>query len=143
MATEKESYVRQIMREGEEYIKQSHPDARDFRYIGTKDLIEGKLTQISFDYDSTSGVNYLYDRAGRIDYFRTEKQLIDTLGAIQPKLGVFATLLRADHVTGLLALVVLAAIIMLVYFERSVPEILENALALILGFYFGRQRSDS
>jgi hypothetical protein len=132
------------MQKGTEFIKNTHPDATDFSYVGTKDFLEGKISRIRFKYDQKEiGVNFIYDHDGKWEFFRNGDQLVDNLGAIKKPPGFLTMLLRTDHVAGVIAIVLLTVITVLVFREKPLPDILSNTFALVVGFYFGsgRQRS--
>jgi len=128
------------MQKGTEFIKNTHADARDFEYIGTKDFFEGKITKIQFKYEQQqTGLNLIYDHDGKLHYFRNPEQLVDHLGAIKRK-NFIVTLLSSDYVPGVMAIVflVIIAIYLLVLRENKLPDIIANTFTLVIGYYFGR-----
>ena len=143
-----ESYVEWIMEEGKKLILASHPDADDFRYLRREEFADGMLPSIIFNFDEVidgggkrrrAGTNYVYDRKGKLDYFRSGDEALNIIGANEPKPSLLAAILRSDHVTGIIGLLVLVWMLGLASLGRDIPSIVANAFTLVLGFYFGKQ----
>src|SRR3954454_12379257 len=92
------SYIDKVVETGSQYIKKSHPEAADFRYINTKDFLEGKLTTIEFNDRGNSYINYIYDRDGEMIYYRSGDYFLSSVGALEKPSGLISTLLRREHV---------------------------------------------
>jgi len=137
-----QSYEKRILEAGERLIKHSHPDADGFRYISTKDFIEGKLTKIGFVYNDDTGIrkpgfNYIYDRGGNYSYFRNADELVTNLGLLQNRPGIFESVVAPTNVPGLLALLYFLLLGAVFLIWREVPTEMWSPFMVILGFYFG------
>jgi hypothetical protein len=140
MAKDEDAYQNVIMKVAEPIIKQSHPDADEFKFISTKEFIEGKLTIIEFSYNDSDGTrkrgtNLIYDHNGTYTYARNADMLLGIIGAIQPH--TVDIVLRPTNVAGMLALVLLLLVGVLLLMKTAVPSELWSGFTLILGFYFG------
>jgi len=143
-------YTHAILEIGKEKIQLSHPDASDFRFIQTKDFVEGKLTLIDFEYETPNGArergtNLIYEHNGKYMYARNADMLVGMIGPTRPR--VLDIVLRPSSVAGILALLFIAIIAGLLYggctharMESEVPTEMWVGLSLILGFYFGHAR---
>jgi hypothetical protein len=134
-------YGSEILQKGGALIKNSHPDAKNFRSVFIKDFIDGKLIKIEFDITNNSHSNYVYDQNGKMSHFRDGEHFFACMGATERRPGIVEMILRPNNVAAIIAIFLLVFIAVLVYRQAPLPDIISQAFTLALGFFLGNKSS--
>jgi hypothetical protein len=131
-------------------VKDRVPNAENIRcLLLLPNFLNGQLYTFSFDRTDTqtgqvktesARVYYrcLPDESERIDVYTNDDILLEILGETHsPTEGDF---FRVDTIAGIIAVLLTLTICVRSFWpsDTQIPAILQNALTVILGFYFGR-----
>ncbi len=86
-------------------------------------------------------MNYAYYHSKKLDIYKNETQFVEDLARQDRKMGILQYVLLQESMPGIIALVILFCMVGILVHDPEnpkVPDVLSNALALILGFYFGK-----
>jgi hypothetical protein len=127
-------------------VKEMTPAGNSFNIIDIKDIfLEGKLYSVGFTgSDGKAYFSRVYKVGNNIEVFKTDEMLLSVLGQRYQKRTY--SLLNPDLIAGYIAILIMICIGYLVIVRGSeirIPDILANALTIILGYYFGRSTSKS
>jgi hypothetical protein len=125
-------------------------DAVSNRYPGCRNqqvrdihprFLEGALYTVAFEVEGAGEVqgyeNKVYVTKKRIEVFASDGVLVDRIGQIT-KRSLVDRVTEVEGVAGLIALVLTATVCYLSISLAQVPDILSNALSVVLGFYFAK-----
>ena len=124
-------------------------DCRNLRVSDVNDkFLEGSLYTVSFELDFADETqtysNRVYITKRDISVYASDSVLLDRIGQIKKENQNF-TWSGHDLVSGLIAIVLILTICYLALSSKDIPQVLGNALSVILGFYFAKSinRSNS
>ncbi len=139
-------------------LRRRNAPGTEFRLSRTiPGFLEGELVVVDIMQDSKAiGENYYYDSDSPAESrsFKSMDELVLWLGQRKPDGqrvgGAFSALSRFEVVSAVIAILITLAICFIIlsnviYHGKSgqlqieIPDILSNALTIILGFYFGSQ----
>jgi hypothetical protein len=103
------------------------------------DFYGGTLVIVRFLIDGQDVQNNVFfDREGRTGVFYRTEDLAKALSG-RKALGTFSRFLEDTGITGFIAALITLTIVYLVIKDptTNIPEVLSNALTIIIGFYFG------
>jgi len=123
-------------------IRARFPTATNFRQDRVRSFLGGRVHYVSFiDDDGDETVEIVYSEGSNLEYMEFSEDVVEK---VQERLR-FSTLermatsiLNTGGITGLLALLMTIAVIYLSAIHSEIPKILEQALLLAFGFYFGK-----
>ncbi|MFV3131732.1 hypothetical protein [Niveispirillum sp. KHB5.9] len=115
-------------------------------------FLGGKLYTVGFnakkqnsdEYDAY--INYVFDKDGDFRVYRNDTQLLDMVASIKDKSRWHDKIFSTNGISGVIAIIMTVAIVYMALSnstETKIPDILGNALTIILGFYFGKATKDS
>jgi hypothetical protein len=125
----------------DEIRQKMDPNLQQFKIVGVKDtFLEGKLYTFSF-CDSTGSPWWAraYKTGDRIEVFQTDEILLSVLGDRYRSSKI--NFLDPNLIAGYIAIIIAICIGYLIVArgeDVKIPDILANALTIILGYYFGR-----
>jgi len=127
-----------------EQVVKDHWAAAKFREVKITDRVpdvaRGTLYIVSiYDENNVEHENYVCVVGDKIYRYDDVKHLAPAIGKTNTMADMFASLLDYAGVSGIIALLLTITICYLVAFKSDVkiPDLLANALTVILGFYFG------
>lgn len=104
-------------------------------------FLEGSLYTVAFEVEGAGAVqvyeNKVYVTKARVEVFASDAMLVDRIGHIQKK-GFLEKITDAEGVSGVIGLILTATVCYLAVQSGKVPDILANALSVVLGFYFAK-----
>jgi hypothetical protein len=125
-----------------EAVKRDQPDGQNFwvPYVFQDDFYGGTLVIVRFQSEDGQDVqnNVFFDRDHKLGvYYRTE-DLAKALSG-RKSLSPLSRFLQDTGITGFIAVLITMTIVYLVVKDPAgkIPEVMTNALGVILGFYFG------
>lgn len=127
--------------------KEANPKVKNLRVDAIVDeFLEGSLAVVAYDdSDGTRNESLVYFVGDKVVHFSSNTELARYVGPHQRRSpwNLFVRSIASAGMPGLLAFVILIAICWLVLSHTGadgvkIPDILANALTVILGFYFGR-----
>jgi len=131
-----------------EAVKIAYPDSTNWqiRYV-LPGFYDGALVVVAMwsGEEYRGQVNVYFDEGNRPTVFAMTEDLAKALGARRPREKwelILQYFLSVNGVSSAVAILITITICLMVIFGRTeVPEILANALTMILGFYFGTKAS--
>jgi hypothetical protein len=125
-------------------VEQNNPEARNFRIVDVKSkFLQGSLYTIAFDATDKAGethtyTNRVYVVGSKLTVFRNDELLLSIVGQTHGQ-SLLDKIFSTDVISGFVGIIiVLVACYMLLFGSGQVPDLLGNAVTIILGFYFGR-----
>ncbi|BBK32654.1 hypothetical protein STHU_32880 [Allostella humosa] len=113
-----------------------------------KQFLDGELYSVAFKEPDEKGyLNRVYVHGSKMDLYRNDELLLSILGATYSRsmvMSIFSSIVSAcrdvQFISGIIALGIAATIGYMTIWHNGmqIPDILGNALTIILGFYFGR-----
>lgn len=125
-----------------EAVKKDQHDAQDFwvPYVFKDDFYGGTLVIVRFKSEEGRDVqnNVYFDRDDKPGVFYRTEDLAKALSG-RKSLSPLSRFLQDTGITGFIAVLITLTIVYLVIKDPSgkIPEVIANALGVILGFYFG------
>ena len=128
-----------------EAVKDRIPDAIDIHATGSvSGFLEGELIVVGFKKDGLPHQNYVYIGSGQTVVYGSAEEMARASTLKREKKGdlfLFGLndVLEAGGIAGVIALLIAATLCYVVvkHPDTEIPEVLSNALSVILGFYFG------
>jgi len=123
-------------------VQRDQPNAQDFwvPYVFKDDFYGGTLVVVRFKTEDGHEVqnNVFFDRDNAPGVFYRTEDLAKALSG-RKQLSPFARFLQDTGIAGGIAVIITLTIVYLVIKNPSVqiPDVMTNALGVILGFYFG------
>lgn len=126
-----------------ETVKHHRPDGSDFRISSSHEFVYGMLYIVDYtDADDDEDDAYVYVIDGKMQVYDDIKEVAMGVGRVSKASSTIGSLLEMSGIPGALALIITVTICWLAIRHTTgepleIPEILANALTIILGFYFG------
>lgn len=123
-----------------DYIKDLKPRSKSHKIISRDDFINGSIAKVSFNHEDKDIELWVISTKNQKSYADNESQLIQSINtAVKQENGRFSFLNSLLNISGLIALIIVIAVIYMAISNPSanVPEFLKTAMLTILGFYFG------
>jgi hypothetical protein len=127
-----------------ELAKESNPRVKNMAVESNVDeFLDGQLFIVSYtDAGGQPAECLVYAQADQLRHFSSTTEMARYFGSFQRRSAwhTFIRSISTAGMPGLLAFIILLTICFLSLTEQrgSIPDILANALTVILGFYFGR-----
>ncbi len=130
-----------------EAVKKAYPESTNWQIRSVlPGFYDGALVVVALwrDNDYRGQVNVYFDEGNRPTVFAMTEDLAKALGARRPREKweiVLQYLLSVNGVSAIVAIIVTITICVMVLYRPNIqiPDILANALTMILAFYFGTQ----
>ncbi len=125
-----------------ETVKRREPNSKDVRVTGiVRDFMQGNLIVVTRIDDNLGELeDIVFIREGQTSIYNSAEEMATALRTLTIKSSFF-DLLKPSYVPGILALALFASWCFLVTTDHSDSiRFIENALGVVLGFYFGTRQ---
>jgi hypothetical protein len=124
-----------------EAVKMKRLGATEFSIINViPKFLDGNLYTVGFTgADGGKYENYVHVYDDNVSVYANVYDLLQAIGKSRPPKSILDSILEPRGVSGIIAVLLTITICFNALLKRDIPQILGNALAIILGFYFGAQ----
>lgn len=125
-------------------VKERNPQCKDFNIHHVfEDFFGGNLVTVGFRIgpsgQESAIENYVYYDGTNTHHYRFQQEFLHDISKRQNKNSAFKYYAEIFGVSGSIAIILTVAIGYLSINQMVIPDILANALTVIIGFYFGAQ----
>jgi len=127
------------------FIKGRYPEASNFQEIKVRAFLGGHIHYINYDdEDGDIVTEVVYREGNKLEYLEYPEDVVEKVQerfrySMVERMG--NAILSTGGITGFLALIMTIAVIYMSIFGVAIPNILEQALLLAFGFYFGKVKT--
>lgn len=127
------------------FVRNLHPKGKNFRIERVREFLDGETIYVGYtDEDGEDITDVVYREGNSFEYLMIPEDVVDKVQEKHRSSAMHRflnSIINTGGITGLLALIMTIAVVYLAIWGNTIPTILEQALLLAFGFYFGKMKT--